>query len=251
MKLVLHDNKLYSAVTPSAYMFHSTMIREVYSRGDFLAVDLMTGDMTVLPGRARMIRKFSGNRFTIEQELGTAVSTALERLKEATSDVKVIKKIDDRLAKQLADEREKLEEAGELLEELSALFDARMSATAIACEHVDSLTGDASSRYPSHTSDRIFVARNMLGETAALVSEPSSIEKRTGRSLLKKLEEIADCEIGGVQSADPTPVSPIEDKSAKPVKRRAVRCTTVSTETEADKVKPKTTRARKNAAVPK
>ena len=53
MKLVLHDNKLYSAVTPSAYMFHSTMIREVYSRGDFLAVDLMTGDMTVIPGRAQ------------------------------------------------------------------------------------------------------------------------------------------------------------------------------------------------------
>lgn len=40
----------YMRVTPSKSLFHSTTIHEVVNRGDFFAVNMATGELTVLKG---------------------------------------------------------------------------------------------------------------------------------------------------------------------------------------------------------
>lgn len=40
----------FMRVTPSKSLFHSTTVYEVITRGDFFAVDLATGTLTVLKG---------------------------------------------------------------------------------------------------------------------------------------------------------------------------------------------------------
>ena len=52
MKLkALHiDGRNYYKVIPAKRLFNSTMIHEVITRGDFFAVDLETGTLTILAG---------------------------------------------------------------------------------------------------------------------------------------------------------------------------------------------------------
>lgn len=44
------NNTPFMRVTPSKQLFHSTTIYEVITRGDFFAVDLSTGVLTILKG---------------------------------------------------------------------------------------------------------------------------------------------------------------------------------------------------------
>lgn len=44
------NNEPYMRVTPSKQLFHSTTIYEVVTRGDFFAVNLSTGILTILKG---------------------------------------------------------------------------------------------------------------------------------------------------------------------------------------------------------
>ena len=44
------NNTPFMRVTPSKALFHSTTVYEVITRGDFFAVDLTTGTLTILKG---------------------------------------------------------------------------------------------------------------------------------------------------------------------------------------------------------
>lgn len=44
------NNEPYMRVTPSKQLFHSTTVYEVITRGDFFAVNLATGILTILKG---------------------------------------------------------------------------------------------------------------------------------------------------------------------------------------------------------
>lgn len=52
LKTFLHNGIPYLKVIPVKRLFNSTMVHEVVTRGDFFAVDLLTGSLTVLPNGA-------------------------------------------------------------------------------------------------------------------------------------------------------------------------------------------------------
>ena len=45
-----HNNTTYVKIIPSKKLFNSTMIHEVETRGDIFALNLETGEFTILPG---------------------------------------------------------------------------------------------------------------------------------------------------------------------------------------------------------
>ena len=45
-----HNNITYVKIIPSKKLFNSTMIHEVVTRGDIFALNLETGEFTILPG---------------------------------------------------------------------------------------------------------------------------------------------------------------------------------------------------------
>ena len=45
-----HNNTTYVKIIPSKKLFNSTMIHEVVNRGDVFALNLETGEFTILPG---------------------------------------------------------------------------------------------------------------------------------------------------------------------------------------------------------
>lgn len=45
-----HNNTTYVKIIPSKKLFNSTMIHEVVTRGDIFALNLETGEFTILPG---------------------------------------------------------------------------------------------------------------------------------------------------------------------------------------------------------
>ena len=50
LKALYIDGRNYYKVIPAKRLFNSTMIHEVITRGDFFAVDLETGTLTILAG---------------------------------------------------------------------------------------------------------------------------------------------------------------------------------------------------------
>ena len=50
LKALNIDGRNYYKVIPAKRLFNSTMIHEVITRGDFFAVDLETGTLTILAG---------------------------------------------------------------------------------------------------------------------------------------------------------------------------------------------------------
>ena len=50
LKALYIDGRNYCKVIPAKRLFNSTMIHEVITRGDFFAVDLETGTLTILAG---------------------------------------------------------------------------------------------------------------------------------------------------------------------------------------------------------
>lgn len=50
LKALNIDGRNYCKVIPAKRLFNSTMIHEVITRGDFFAVDLETGTLTILAG---------------------------------------------------------------------------------------------------------------------------------------------------------------------------------------------------------
>ena len=50
LKALNIDGRNYCKVIPAKKLFNSTMIHEVITRGDFFAVDLETGTLTILAG---------------------------------------------------------------------------------------------------------------------------------------------------------------------------------------------------------
>ena len=50
LKALNIDGRNYCKVIPAKRLFNSTMIHEVITRGDFFAVDIETGTLTILAG---------------------------------------------------------------------------------------------------------------------------------------------------------------------------------------------------------
>ena len=50
LKTIYLDGRNFVKVVPAKRLFNSTMIHEVCTRGDFFAVDIETGTLTVLAG---------------------------------------------------------------------------------------------------------------------------------------------------------------------------------------------------------
>ena len=50
LKALYIDGRNYCKVIPAKRLFNSTMVHEVITRGDFFAVDLETGTLTILAG---------------------------------------------------------------------------------------------------------------------------------------------------------------------------------------------------------
>ena len=50
LKALNIDGRNYYKVIPAKRLFNSTMVHEVITRGDFFAVDLETGTLTILAG---------------------------------------------------------------------------------------------------------------------------------------------------------------------------------------------------------
>jgi hypothetical protein len=48
-QVFVHDFNPYIKVIPVKRLFNSTMVHEVVTRGDFFAVNLATGELTILP----------------------------------------------------------------------------------------------------------------------------------------------------------------------------------------------------------
>ena len=46
----IHNGQLYAKIVPSKRLFNSTMIHDVVTRGDFFALNITTGEFTILPG---------------------------------------------------------------------------------------------------------------------------------------------------------------------------------------------------------
>ena len=58
MKIFMHNGEPYMRVYPSKRLFNSTMVWEVVNRGDFFAVNMLTGVFTVLPMSALVEDRF-------------------------------------------------------------------------------------------------------------------------------------------------------------------------------------------------
>ena len=50
LKTIYLDGRNFVKVVPAKRLFNSTMVHEVCTRGDFFAVDLETGTLTILAG---------------------------------------------------------------------------------------------------------------------------------------------------------------------------------------------------------
>lgn len=56
MQEISHNGKRYYKVTPVKALFKSTMVHDVITRGDIFAVDIETGDLTILPRESISVR---------------------------------------------------------------------------------------------------------------------------------------------------------------------------------------------------
>jgi hypothetical protein len=50
MHTFIHNGSRYTKIIPSKKLFNSSLIHEVVTRGDFFALNIATGQFTVLPG---------------------------------------------------------------------------------------------------------------------------------------------------------------------------------------------------------
>jgi hypothetical protein len=49
-RIFVFEGRPFMRVTPAKHLFHSTTVHEVVNRGDFFAVNLATGVLTILKG---------------------------------------------------------------------------------------------------------------------------------------------------------------------------------------------------------
>ena len=192
MNLIHFDGKLYYALKPVNSLFNSTLIREVYTRGDFMACDLLTGDMTVLPGSARLARKRinTSQRQAIEREFRSYVANVGGKLLRRCGDLTVISDADKSLADNLEEEQAKLTAAEDSIQTLRDRLNGRISATAIAFEGIDEMQGRSLARGGFTAVTSIARSRGVLNEAAALVGIKTADEREDGLQLLRKLEEV-------------------------------------------------------------
>ena len=192
MKFVIHEERLYSIVQPSPNLFHSSMVREVYTRGDFMAVDLITGTLTILPGWVRNHRRMisRASHSNCEFEMGAIARKILKHLLEVTSDTAVIRRVDARLADTLQEEQINLNDAKLAINDLQVQLEGRISATAIAFEGIDEMQGRSLARGGFTAGTSIKRSRGVLNEAAALVVIKTADERKDGLTLLRKLEEV-------------------------------------------------------------
>jgi hypothetical protein len=54
MKVFTYKDREYIRVIPVKKLFNSTMIHEVVNRGDIFAIDLITQELTIIPGKAEV-----------------------------------------------------------------------------------------------------------------------------------------------------------------------------------------------------
>ena len=54
MKAFLYESKYYLRVIPSKFMMNSTMIYEITTRGDILAMEIESQKLTVIKGTAQV-----------------------------------------------------------------------------------------------------------------------------------------------------------------------------------------------------
>lgn len=52
LDIFMYKDKPYMKVIPAKRLFNSTMVHEVVNRGDFFAVCILTGSLTILPNGA-------------------------------------------------------------------------------------------------------------------------------------------------------------------------------------------------------
>ena len=192
MNLIHFEGKLYYALKPVNSLFNSILIREVYTRGDFLACDLQTGDMTVLPGTARLAGKNinASRRRVIGTEFNSAVLRALSQMNEAYGTLSVISAADKRLAEVLREEQTNLNDAELVISDLQVQLNDRINAAAMAFEGIDDMQGHAMMRHGYAACARIKNGRGVLSEAAGLISGKTAHERKTGLQLLRKLEEV-------------------------------------------------------------
>ena len=192
MNLIHFDGKLYYALKPVNSLFNSILIRDVYTRGDFLACDLQTGDMTVLPGTARSIRKRINavEQRAVEAELSNAVITAKRKMDFVRGDLAVIDSVDTKLSAKLNGELAGLKDAKNAVENLLERLDGRIGETAAAFEGVNEMRGRALTRRGWTGCEAIARGFEGLNVSAGMIGRKNSQELKDGLTLLRKLEEV-------------------------------------------------------------
>ena len=75
MKIFLHNSRRYTRIFPSPKMYNSQMVRAVTNRGAIFAMDVDTGEYTVLPGTLKLqsiemgLRKIPQKKKTVSKQL--------------------------------------------------------------------------------------------------------------------------------------------------------------------------------------
>ena len=84
LKALNIDGRNYYKVIPAKRLFNSTMVHEVITRGDFFAVDIETGTLTVLAGHLQ--HSAPSNTFNLTRHL--PAQTPLKPVKDERAKLK-------------------------------------------------------------------------------------------------------------------------------------------------------------------
>ena len=84
LKTIYLDGRNFVKVVPAKRLFNSTMVHEVCTRGDFFAVDIETGTLTVLAGHLQ--HSAPSNTFNITRHL--PAQTPLKPVKDERAKLK-------------------------------------------------------------------------------------------------------------------------------------------------------------------
>ena len=191
MKLIAHENKLYMIASPVIPLFNSSLIREVCTRGDFFAIDLTDGTMTILPGAIRTdrrnLRRIGYHK--AETLFDSYVRDCKKRILETSGDIAIIESANKDLAHSLALEQSNVDNALNALTILKDDIAGRVKAVAMLCEAAVDLPCAAIARQGDHAYMAINEQTAQIRAIAANVKYANPNARGKAVDLLRKMDE--------------------------------------------------------------
>lgn len=83
-----YNGKTYVKVTPVKSLFHSTMVYEVITRGSIFAVNVASGELTIIPGQKELHSNAREYKLTETKESKEAASVRAIKAQEARQALK-------------------------------------------------------------------------------------------------------------------------------------------------------------------